>query len=52
MAKQKIFKTCTTCLGRGTVVSDSGGYMIETVCPQCNGEKHIEWGYLKTDNPE
>jgi len=46
--KQKIYKWCGTCSGKGKIQGEGE----EVTCPQCNGKKKVDWGYLKVDQEE
>ena len=57
--KQKIFQICPQCLGTKVMkitqttpeVGDPEPSVTETTCNRCEGEGHIEWGYLLVPNP-
>lgn len=46
MAKQKIFKFCDDCKGTGQIMTNNS---TAITCPRCEGQKKIEWGYLKVE---
>lgn len=57
--KQKIFSFCPQCLGKKVVtvtrnIPGSDPLQLEVTeieCPRCEGEGHIESGYLLVPNP-
>ncbi len=56
--KQKIYMACPACGGKGKMsrtVFDGNGNPIgteETQCAQCEGSKHVYFGYLKDKDPD